>query len=64
MQKNALWAAVRGHVRQTQAMMYVNLQIKRFLTSILLIFQYKYLKSCSGDFDCPESDPLLKTMRH
>jgi len=30
--------------------MYVPLQVNRFQKNILLIVQYKYLKSCSGDF--------------
>ena len=43
--------------------MYVPLQVNRFHESILLLVQYKYLKSCSGDFDSPESDPPHKIMR-
>ena len=35
--------------RPTQSIMYVPLQVNRFQKSILLIVQYKYLKSCSGD---------------
>jgi len=34
------------------------------LWSILLIVQYKYSKSCSGDFNSPESDPPHKIMRY
>jgi len=34
----------------TQSIMYVPLQVIRFHKSILLIVQYKYLKSCSEDF--------------
>jgi len=34
----------------TRSIMYVPLQVNRFEKSILLIVEYKYLKSCSGDF--------------
>jgi len=44
--------------------MYVPLQVNVFHESILLIVQYKYLKSCSGDFHSPESDPPHKIMRY
>jgi len=37
-------------VRPSQSIIYVPLQVIRFQESILLIVQYKYLKSCSGDF--------------
>ena len=37
------------HIRPTQSIIYVPLQVNRFQKSILLIVQYKYLKSCSGD---------------
>jgi len=50
--------------RPTQSVMYVPLQVNRFDQSILLIVQYKYLKSSSGDFDSPESDPPHKIMRY
>ena len=36
--------------RPTQSIIYVPLHVNRFQKSILLIVQYKYLKSCSGDF--------------
>jgi len=36
--------------RPTQSMIYVHLLVNRFQKSILLIVQYKSLKSCSGDF--------------
>jgi len=36
--------------RPTQSMIYVPLQVIRFHKSILLIVQYKYLKSCSENF--------------
>jgi len=49
---------------QTQSIMYVPLQINRFQTNILLIVQYKYVKSCSRDFYSPESDPPHKIMRY
>jgi len=44
--------------------MYVPLQVNRFAESVLLIVQYRYLKSYSGDFHSPESDPLHKIMRY
>ena len=50
--------------RPTQSIMYVPLQVNRFQKSILLIIQYKYLKSCSGDFYSPESEPPHKIMRY
>ena len=50
--------------RPTQSIMYVPLQVNRFQKSILLIVQYKYLKSCSGDFHSPESDPPHKIMMY
>jgi len=37
------------YVRPTQSIIYVPLQISRFQESILLIVQYKYLKSCCED---------------
>jgi len=40
-------------VRPTQSIMYVPLQVNRFRKIILLIIQYKYLKSCSRRFYCP-----------
>jgi len=43
--------------------MYVPLQVNRFPESVLLIVQYRYLKSFSGDFYSPESDRLHKIMR-
>jgi len=39
-----------AQVRPTQSIIYVPLQVNRFQKTILLIVQYKYLKSCSGDF--------------
>ena len=44
--------------------MYVPLQVNRSQKCILLIVQYKYIKSCSGDFNSPESDPPHKIMRY
>ena len=44
--------------------MYVALQVVRLQKNILLIVQYKYLKSCSGDLCSPESDPPHKIMRY
>ena len=37
-------------IRPTQSIMYVPLQVNRFRKIVLLIVQYKYLRSCSGDF--------------
>jgi len=37
----------------TQSIMYVPLQVNRFKKFILLVVQYKYLKSCSRRFYCP-----------
>jgi len=44
--------------------MYVPLRVNRFAESVLLIVQYRYLKSCSGDFCPAESDPPHKIMRY
>ena len=49
--------------RPTQSIMYVPLQVNRFQKSILLIVQYKYLKS-RPDILFSESDPPHKIMRH
>ena len=51
-------------VRPTQSVMYVPLRVKRSQKCVLLIVQYKYIKSCSGDFYSPESDPPHKIMRY
>jgi len=40
--------------------MYVPLQVNIFDEIFLLIVQYRYLKSCSGDFYSHESDPPHK----
>jgi len=53
-----------GYDRPTLSVMYVPLQVNRFAESVLLIVQYRYLKSCSGDFYPPESDPPHKIMRY
>ena len=50
--------------RPTQSILYVPLQINGFQKSVLLIVQYKYLKSYSGDFYSPGSDPPHKIMRY
>jgi len=50
--------------RPTQSVMYVPLQVNRFAENVLLIVQYRYLKSCAGDFCSPESDPPHKIMRY
>jgi len=42
--------------RPTQSIMYVPSQVNRSQKCILLIVQYKYIKSFSGDFYSPESD--------
>ena len=39
-----------GRVRPAQSIIYVLLQVNRFQKIVLLIVQYKYLKSCSKDF--------------
>ena len=59
--KQQLW---RGASRPTQSIMYVPLRVNRFQKSISLMVKYKYLKSCSGDFYSPESDPPHKIMRY
>ena len=51
-------------VRLTQSIMYVPLQVNRYAEIFLLIVQYRYLKSCSGDFYSPESDAPHKIMRY
>jgi len=48
--------------RPTQSIVYVPSQVKRSQKCILLTAQYKYIKSCSGDFYSPESDPPHKIM--
>ena len=50
--------------RPTQSIMYVPLQVNRCQKCILLIVEYKYLKSSSGDFYSQESDPPHKIMRY
>ena len=50
--------------RPTQSIMYVPLQVNRFAESILLIVQYRYLKSFSGNFYCQEFDPPHKIMNY
>jgi len=50
--------------RPTQSSLYVPLQVNRSQKSILLVVQYKYIQSYSGDFDSPESDPSHKIMRY
>jgi len=52
------------YIRPTQAVMCVPLQVNRFAENILLVVQYRYSKSCSGDFYSPESDPPHKFMRY
>jgi len=51
-------------VRPTQWIMYVPLQVNRSQKCILLIVLYKSIKSCSGDFYSPKSDPPHKIMRY
>ena len=43
-----MWYQWYVHTRPTQSIMYVPLQVNRFQNFILLIVQYKYLKSCSS----------------
>ena len=43
----------RACVRPTPSIMYVPSQVNRFKKIILLIVRYKYLKSCSRRFYCP-----------
>jgi len=50
--------------RPTQSIMYVPLEVNRSQKGVLLIVQDKYIKSCSGDFYSPESDPPHKIMRY
>jgi hypothetical protein len=50
--------------RPTQSIMYVPSQVNRSQKCILLIVQYKYIQSRSGDFYSPESDPPHKIMRY
>ena len=44
--------------------MHVALQVNRSQKCILLAVQYKYIKSWSGNFYIPESDPPHKIMRY
>ena len=55
---------VAQRISPTQWIMYVSSQVNRSQKCILLIVQYKYIKSCSGDFYSPESDPPHKIMRY
>ena len=64
MQQQSMECCYVTHDCPTQSGMYVPLQVNIFYESILLIVQYKYLKSCSGDFYSPESDPPHKIMRY
>ena len=50
---------IRSVIRPTQSIMYVPLQVDTFQKSILLIVQYKYLKSCYED--CSVQNPILLT---
>jgi len=54
----------RIRIRPTQSIMYVPLQVNRSQKCVLLIVQYKYIKSCSGDLYSPESDPPHEIMRY
>jgi len=51
-------------IRPTQWIMYVPSQVNTSQKCILLIVQYKYIKSCSGGFYSPESDPPHEIMRY
>jgi len=44
----------RTESRTTKSVLYVPLQVNRFEDNILLIVQYRYSKSFSGDFNFPE----------
>ena len=44
--------------------MYFAEKVNRFAESVFLIVQYRYLKSFSGDFYSPESDPPHKIMHN
>ena len=61
-----IYICMHRHIRPTQSVMYVPLQVNIFAKNILLIpliyLQYRYLKSCFGDFNSPESDPPHKIM--
>ena len=59
-----IYICMHRHIRPTQSVMYVPLQLNSFHESVLLIVQYKYLKSCSGDFYSPASDPPHKIVRY
>jgi len=50
---------VYTYARPTQSIMYVPLQAGIFQKSFLPIVQYKYFKSCSGDFIL--QNPILRT---
>jgi len=54
-----LWLTSMPHTRPTQSMIHVPLLVIRFHKIILLIVQYKYLKSCSEDFIL--KNPILRT---
>jgi len=51
-------------IRPTQSIMYVPLQVNSSQKIILLIVQYKYMKSFFGNFYSPESDPPHNIMRY
>ena len=51
-------------IRPTQSIMYVPLQVNTSQQYILLIVQYKCIKSCSEHFYSPKSDPPHKIMRY
>ena len=58
-----IWMSLVTHPPDP-TIMYVPLQVNRSQKCILLIVQYKFIKSCSGDFYSPESDPPHKIMRY
>jgi len=63
-ERDMIYSMQTSVFRPTQSVMYVPLQVNRFHKSFLLIGQYRYLNSCSGDFYSPESDPPHKIVRY
>jgi len=58
------WTRPSTSNRPTQSIMYLPLQVNTSQKYILLIVQYKYKKSFSGDFYSPEFDLPHKIMRY
>jgi len=58
---------MKSMIRPTQSIMYIAFQVNRFHKSILLIVQYKSVKSFYEDFilkNPKQSDPPHKIMRY